>query len=292
MDSLAFSSLLSIISDLLIVFIVWGAAGPQVAAFQALPQNATFTGMRGGVMKTFNVSLPQQPVLFANTGLFAGLGVICFAFVCQHSTLAVYDSLKEKTPERWNIVSLVSLAVSVMACLILGVAGYGAFRDTTEADILNNFPVDNVPINFARFFLALTMIFTYPMEHFIVRRNALVVYKIYRGEIQDPTEKIQVTDLEHYGFTLLFWAITMIFGLTVTDLGIVLQLAGVLTAAFVGFVFTGLAGILVELENARTSGEEPNKWRLWFSGTILTFGVIAMVAGMVQIIMQHVASAS
>ena len=57
-------------------------------------------------------------------------------------------------------------------------------------------------------------------------------------------------------------------------------------------VFTGLAGILVELESARTSGEEPNKWKLGISGVILTFGVIAMIAGMIQIIMQHVAAAS
>ena len=49
MDSLAFSSLLSILSDALIVFIVWGAAGAQVAAFDAMPNNATYTGMRGGV---------------------------------------------------------------------------------------------------------------------------------------------------------------------------------------------------------------------------------------------------
>ena len=70
----------------------------------------------------------------------------------------------------------------------------------------------------------MTMIFTYPMELFIVRRNALIMYKMYREEINDPTEDFVVTDLEHYSFTLLFWVITMIFGLTVTDLGIVLQL--------------------------------------------------------------------
>ena len=46
---------------------------------------------------------------------------------------------------------------------------YLAYKQNTEANILNNFPVSNVLINVARLLFAVTMVLTFPIEHFVSR---------------------------------------------------------------------------------------------------------------------------
>ena len=50
---------------------------------------------------------------------FIGLGIISFAFSCQHSSLILAGSLKNPTRERWNKVTLTAiLACSTLATLL------------------------------------------------------------------------------------------------------------------------------------------------------------------------------
>ena len=46
---------------------------------------------------------------------------------------------------------------------------YLAYKQNTNANILNNFPVSNVLINIARLLFAVTMALTFPIEHFVSR---------------------------------------------------------------------------------------------------------------------------
>ena len=71
--------------------------------------------------------------------------------------------------KNWQLVARCSVGVSFGLCLLLGIAGYLAFLESTQGDILNNFPATGVAVNAARALLAFTMLFTYPLECYVTR---------------------------------------------------------------------------------------------------------------------------
>uniref|UniRef100_A0A7S1UC34 Amino acid transporter transmembrane domain-containing protein n=2 Tax=Phaeomonas parva TaxID=124430 RepID=A0A7S1UC34_9STRA len=68
-----------------------------------------------------------------------------------------------------------SVGVSYVLSLTLAVGAYASFGDDVEGDVLNTFEDDNLGANVARVFLAMTMIFTFPMEHFVVRHTVFAL---------------------------------------------------------------------------------------------------------------------
>merc|ERR1712167_449948 len=98
----------------------------------------------------------------------------------------------------------------------LGLCSYLTFLSETQGDILNNFDFNDVAINFARFMLAITMFFTYPMEQFVARH---CLYGIIFPNTIDVTD---APNLQYYGITIFLWLISLVIALVVEDLGIVL----------------------------------------------------------------------
>jgi len=108
---------------------------------------------------------------------FPALGAICFAFVCHHSSMVVFNSLKPKhTNQRtWACVTHTSIATAVSSCVILSVAGYATFGGLTDANLLNNYAAGDQLVNVTRVVFALTMLLTYPMEMFVARHCVLAI---------------------------------------------------------------------------------------------------------------------
>ena len=76
----------------------------------------------------------------------------------------MFNSLKERTQETWYKIAHWSVGISMFASYCVAVTGYISFQNDTQSDVLNNFANDNTFINIARFLLAFTMVFTFPME--------------------------------------------------------------------------------------------------------------------------------
>ena len=170
MSSLAYSSMLSISADFVMILFVLC--------------NAPIAARRDDIQVT------SADFNFISYQIFEGIGTFSFAFVCQHNTFIVFDSMAHPTLHNWKKVAHGSLAVAGSMCMTLGLAGYLNFGAQTEGDILNNFSesggcpssrnlfflsnctIDSLMLG-ARVLLALTMVFTYPMELFVCR-HALV----------------------------------------------------------------------------------------------------------------------
>lgn len=120
MSSLSWTSLLSIVADVVLIIIVIISA-PSAAKAQGI--------------KT-------APLTLINTSLFAGIGTMSFAFVCQHNSFIVFRSLQQQTYESWKRVAHCSISFSFLLCLIFAVGGYMSFSNQTKGDLLNNFPDD------------------------------------------------------------------------------------------------------------------------------------------------------
>lgn len=146
LSSLSWTSMLSVIADTLLIIIIV-VASPIEANIEHIKPN----------------------IDFVNSSLFAGVGTISFAFVCQHNSFLMFKSLEVQTYANWSIVASLSVGFSYFLCLIFGLSGYLSFAESTKGDLLTNFPDSNVPVNISRLLLGITMLFTYPMECYVSR---------------------------------------------------------------------------------------------------------------------------
>ena len=232
MASLAFTSLLSVFADALLVIFV--------GAFAPIKESVGAAGGLGPVIRHSTI----------NSRLFIGLGILSTAMACQHSAFIVSGSLENKTSARWASVTFRSLTIATVMCAILGICGYLGYLNDTMGDILNNFDPKTMEANAARTLLAITMFFTYPMESFVARH---VLIKLFfdgdmDGHVINPsTGQSEVARpilgclTRRHVWTLIIYVATLIPALIVDDLGPVLSITGSIGGSCLCYLGPGLA---------------------------------------------------
>jgi len=119
-SSLAWSSLLSVLADVIIVIIVLIIS----------PYSAEAQG----------IEVTTEDLLRTRGDFFAGIGTMSFAFVCQHQSFLVFNSLYQPNFSRWKQVANVSVSVSFLLIFGFGAGGYLNFGHHVKGDFLNNLP--------------------------------------------------------------------------------------------------------------------------------------------------------
>lgn len=231
MASLSITSLFSVLADIVLVGFITAFSPVRDTVQQA-----------GGFEKV----LEKDGI---NPTIFIGLGILSTAMACQHSAFIVSESLRNKTMAKWARVTGFSISASAALCAILGVSGYLGFLDETKGDVLNNFDHDSSIANVARFLLAITMFFTYPMESFVARH--VLVQLIHGGDLDgrdDPSHSGQ--DGEEAGgilcmnrrqtWSFAIYLLTLFPALFVDDLGPVLSITGSLGGGCIAYFGPGL----------------------------------------------------
>ncbi|KAG5366034.1 Vacuolar amino acid transporter 2 [Yarrowia sp. B02] len=206
---LAKASALALVSMLVIVILVI-VRGPQLAP----EYKGTFDGH----------------ALSISSGLFQGVSVISFAFVCHHNSLLIYDSLKRPTMDRFATVTHWSTGVSMVACLAMGVGGFIIFVDKTKGNVLNNFPASDVMANVARFCFGFNMLTTLPLEIFVCRE----VFTTYFW----PGDEFRWT--RHIVTTTVMMLTAMCVALITCNLGVILELVGATSACVMAYILPPL----------------------------------------------------
>ena len=239
MASLAVTSLLSVLADVILVGFVVGFS----------PISSTVQE-NGGFGKVLGEN-------WANSRLFIGLGVLSTAMACQHSAFIVSGSLENKTAARWSTVTFRSISLSAFLCIMMGVCGYLGFLDETQGDILNSFDSDALAANAGRALLAVTMFFTYPMESFVARH---VLCKLFFNGDMDNTSVGSngevIPESKMFGFfgrreqlTFCIYIMTLLPALIFDDLGPVLSLTGAVGASCLAYIGPGLVYLGVNGED-------------------------------------------
>lgn len=231
MSSLACTSALSVTADAFLVLFIsaYSPIGESIA-------ESSSNGRLGPIIKEN----------WINSGFFIGFGVLTIAMTCQHSAFIVSGSLYNLTSQRWGIVTSRSLSFACLLCAILGMTGYLGFLDETKGDILNNFESDTLEANAARFLLAITMFFTYPMEAFVARH--VLVKLFYDGDLDGTVDPNTGQPTESAGcwnrrirWTIYLYLLTLLPALLVDDLGPVLSITGSVGGCCLAYIGPGLA---------------------------------------------------
>ncbi|KAG5187766.1 transmembrane amino acid transporter protein-domain-containing protein [Tribonema minus] len=279
LHKLSFASFISVLSTLLLVLIVVFAAPAEGRTYDTIDRTDIFT--------------------FARGTLFAGLGAISFAFVCQSSTFIVYRSLGEgaRSVASWTSITHMSLSIAWAMTMAMATLGYLSFGDQTRGDILNNFSARGAAAAAARAFLAVAMLLTYPMEMVVARHvlDASVCRALLRWE--------EARLGRHMVITILIWAATTVTALATDDLGAVLEIFGAFAASVIGYVLPSLLYLKSHEGELRAAalvwkgagGAYAPSWReraaafrpFYWAFFMAAFGAVACVAGTVTTILDN-----
>lgn len=246
---LAKASALALVSMLVIVILVI-VRGPQLAP----EYKGTFDGH----------------ALKISSGLFQGVSVISFAFVCHHNSLLIYDSLKRPTMDRFATVTHWSTGVSMVACLAMGVGGFVIFVDKTKGNVLNNFPATDVMANVARFCFGFNMLTTLPLEIFVCRE----VFTTYFW----PNDEFKWT--RHIVTTTVMMLTAMCVALVTCNLGVILELVGATSACVMAYILPPLCYLKLT-KNKSIKQQAPYY-------AVAAFGVLVMLFSTIQSLLKIV----
>ncbi|KAK1750026.1 acid protease [Echria macrotheca] len=201
-------------------------------------------------------------LLVVNDGIFQAIGVISFAFVCHHNSLLIYGSLEKPTIDRFSRVTHYSTGVSMLACLLMALAGFLTFGDKTLGNVLNNFSGDNTMVNIARLCFGLNMLTTLPLEAFVCREVMLNYYF--------PGEPFNMN--LHLLFTTSLVVSAMVLSLLTCDLGTVFELVGATSAAAMAYILPPLCYIKLTTRS----------WKTYVAWAVVVFGCAVMGVSMIQ----------
>lgn len=197
------------------------------------------------------------PLLTVNSGIFQGISVISFAFVCHHNSLLIYQSLKRPTMDRFAMVTHWSTGVSMVACMVLGIGGFLVFQNETKGNVLNNFPGNDTMANVARFCFGFNMLTTLPLEIFVCREVLLN----YFYPDQEHGTKLHVIS------TTCLVVGAMSVSLFTCNLGAILELVGASSACTMAYILPPMC--FLKLSGKKLVHKLP-------SFACIAFGVIVM----------------
>lgn len=204
----------------------------------------------------------STPLLTVNSGIAQAIGVISFAFVCHHNSLLIYGSLETPTIDRFSRVTHYSTAISMLACLLMALAGFLTFGDKTLGNVLNNFPADNTMVTIARLCFGLNMLTTLPLEAFVCR-EVMVNYYF-------PGEPFNMS--LHLILSSAIVVSAMALSLMTCDLGVIFELVGSTSACAMAYILPPLCYIKLA---SRT-------WRTYCAWAIVVFGCVVFVVSLFQ----------
>ncbi|KAL3427677.1 transmembrane amino acid transporter [Phlyctema vagabunda] len=212
----------------------------------------------------------DSSLLLINGGVFQAIGVISFAFVCHHNSLLIYGSLKTPTIDRFARVTHFSTSISMLACLLMALAGFLTFGNLTQGNVLNNFPSDNTMVNIARLCFGLNMLTTLPLEAFVCRE---VMFNYWF-----PGEPFNMN--LHLIFTSGLVVSAMMLSLITCDLGAVFELIGATSACALAYILPPLCYIKLSSRS----------WKTIPAIACVVFGTLVMGISLVQAISKMISN--
>ena len=171
--------------------------------------------------------------------IFVGLGVLSFAFVCQHSSFIIAGSLDRPTKQRWSYVTKIGVGFAASLALLMGISGYLGFANngtTVQGNILNSLPSDSRLAKIAKGLLGTTMLFVYPMESFVARHVCVVL--LFQGRKAHEGDDASVLNRRDRRITLtvVLYLFAVIPAALFEDLGNVLAVSGAVGGSCLSYI--------------------------------------------------------
>jgi sodium-coupled neutral amino acid transporter 11 len=188
---------------------------------------------------------------------FTGLGVLSFAYVCQHSSFIIAGSLHKPTKARWAQVSGISLGFSGTLALLMGTFGYLGFLQDTQGNVLDNFepmattggnPLLGRMANVVRVILTCCMFFVYPLDAFVQRHVYMVLLFKGRHAHEGDDHAVLARRDRRLILTAALISLSLTPALLVENVGVVLAVTGAIAGSFLSYIAPGTAYLAIHGE--------------------------------------------
>lgn len=171
------------------------------------------------------------------TETLAAVPIICFGFQCHVPAVAIYAEMKRASVPRFGVVTVIAMAICTTAYAITGSFGYLTFGAKVKGDVLLNYDADDVLVNLARVMLTLIVLSTAAVVLFCGRSCVeglyLALFRMSPAVAEVNERKRRIIQ------TLIWFGLSLIIALFVTDIGKAVALIGGLAALFI-FFFPGI----------------------------------------------------
>jgi len=154
------------------------------------------------------------------------LSVFCYAFVSAQNVPKLTKELKDRSECRMGIAIYGAISMSVVFYFLTALAGYKAFGDTVDADLLRSFPINKYS-NAARIGITVVLCTTFPLQMFPTKNS---VCNLIFGK-----DAVECSNVRFYGASFLLVAAAWIIGVWINDLSIILAFGGATTVIFIGY---------------------------------------------------------
>jgi sodium-coupled neutral amino acid transporter 11 len=213
------------------------------------------------------------PMTVIRPNIAQAIGVMATAYVCHHNSFLVYESLKDASEARFSKVTHYSIGSSFVLMTVVGIAGYWPFGADTCANVLKNFPEADNMMTAGRTFYGITVMMTYPIECFVCRE--VIANTFFRGAES-------LSRWQHFAVTLPVCLVVLAIALATADLGLVLELNGVVCANTLAFILPSMMAI----SSAQMDGEATWTFANAKPIALLSFGGAVLTVGLVLILLE------
>lgn len=236
MADLAFTSRISVIIDIALVALIMYVA-PKLVETQILEQGDHSSDSALSFWDAL-YELLRTDIINMDT-LFVGLGVLSFAFVCQHSAFIIAGSLDRPTVQRWSYVTLSAVTVCCILAMVCGVSGYIGYRDETAGNILMNLDANSKIASVARLALGISMLFVYPLDSFVVRHVCVVL--LFAGRVAHDGDDAAILNRRDRRviLTLALYILAVVPAALFENLGTVLAITGAIGGSCLSYIGPG-----------------------------------------------------
>jgi amino acid permease len=186
------------------------------------------------------------------------LAVFIFSFTCHQNIFSVCNELQDNTQARVNKVIVTSISSAFLLNLAISLFGYYTFGAAVDSDILKSYP-QNALVTILRFFIALLVTFSYPLQLDPSRRccmtliNQVREYSRNRGGgndgddgAEDKEALVEGESSKKGGDEYIWFAVTVFYlagsfliAMVVSDLGTILGLVGATGSTTVTYILPG-----------------------------------------------------
>ncbi|XP_040575372.1 putative sodium-coupled neutral amino acid transporter 11 isoform X2 [Lepeophtheirus salmonis] len=216
-------------------------------------------------------------VFMKPAGIPEAIGIITFGMMCHHNSFLLYESLDEPSIPKWKSVTHVSIFVSVLCMILLGLGGYFSFGSSVQGDLFNNYCWDDHLINASRTLFCIAIMFTYPIECFVCREVLLtVIFGSTYDVVQNMDSKKSI--MYHIGITVLIVTLTYLISLVTNCLGVVLALNGILAAIPLAFIFPAICYLKLNGDNLTKVQKFPSVFLVIFGISVAIIGIAVLIS--------------
>lgn len=192
----------------------------------------------------FNPPLPSDWDL-VHPGALSALGGMSYIFVCHDLSFNVFTGLKKSNKVRYYSVVILTMIITIVTCVTIGVCGYLLFFDLnlSNANVLQLLPRSDILAIIGRIFLAVCIALSIPYSLFMPR----LAFKFIVVSLWSSVKTNRTKDLIlHYLLTLICVFSGLGVALIFTDLGAVFELTGGVSACSLAYIIPPL--LMLKLE--------------------------------------------